>query len=375
MRIVHVVDSMEMGGAEILVALLCRWQRSEGHNPSVCCLIGGGALANQLEQEGIRVCVHRPTSGRLGRMRMMRSLYKEFALEHPDVVHCHNMSPTILASLPARWAGVRAVFSTRHGMANRYSITPKSGGSTARVGGLLRFCLAATYCSRVVAVCDAARRNLETGLGSSLYKVVTIRNGVLPMSPSLSPDPSIRKVGFTLISVARLNWKKNQACLLRAVALARKQVQDLHLWLVGGGPETESLQDLARQLKIESCVRFAGERGDIGDWLAQADLFVLSSLTEGLPLSLLEAMAASLPFVVTNVGGMPEVAELSGAGTVVESNSVEALSEAIVRHASHREELPELGRRARLCYEQHFTLEQMVNSYSGLYQECLRSGA
>ena len=375
MRIVHVVDSMEMGGAEILVALLCRWQRSQGHNPTVFCLVEGGTLADQLEQEGIRVRVHRPIPGLLGRMRMMRNLYKEFTLERPDVVHCHNMSPTILTSLPARWAGVRAVFSTRHGMANRYSIASKFGGTLARVGGLIRFCVAARYCSRVVAVCEAARRNLETGLGASLYKVVTIRNGVLPMSPSSSPDPSIRKVGFTLISVARLNWKKNQACLLQAVALARKKVPDLHLWLVGGGPEADSLQDLARQLGIESYVCFAGERSDIGDWLAQADLFVLSSLTEGLPLSLLEAMAAGLPFIVTNVGGMPEVAELSGAGTVVESRSEEALAEAIVQHAARRAELPDLGRRARLCYEQHFTLERMVNSYSELYHECLRSAS
>jgi glycosyltransferase involved in cell wall biosynthesis len=129
---------------------------------------------------------------------------------------------------------------------------------------------------------------------------------------------------------------------------------------------------LAQQLAIEDRVRFAGERKDVGDWLAQADLFVLSSLTEGLPVSLIEAMAAGLPFVVTNVGAMPEVAELSGAGTVVEANRPEALAAAIVQSARNRAGLPELGRRARQSYQQHFTPDRMVSAYSRLYEECLR---
>jgi len=373
MKIIHVVDSMEMGGAEMLVARFCRWQRSEGHTPAVHCLMGGGSLARQLEQEGIRVRVHGLTASGFGKVRLMRDLYREFARERPDVVHCHNVSPTILAAPTARWAGVRAIFSTRHGMANRYGITAKLAGLPARLGALIRFRLAARYCNYVVAVCDVARRNLEAGLGASFYKVVTIRNAAQTMAPSAAPDPSVRKAGFTLISVARLNWKKNQACLLRAVALARKHVPDLHLWLVGDGPEAGSLRELARQLEIEPYVRFAGERSDVGDWLAQADLFVLSSLTEGLPISLLEAMATGLPFVVTNVGGMPEVAELSGAGTVVQPSSPEELADAIVRYAARRTELSELGRRARACYEQHFTLERMMKAYSHLYQQCLGS--
>jgi glycosyltransferase involved in cell wall biosynthesis len=157
--------------------------------------------------------------------------------------------------------------------------------------------------------------------------------------------------------------------------LARQEVPDLFLWLVGGGPEEESLRDLARRLAIEPYVRFAGERSDISDWLAHADLFVLSSMTEGLPLSLLEAMAAGLPFLVTNVGGMPEVAELSGVGTVVEPRSPEALAQAIIRHAAQRAELPEMGRRARLCYEQYFTMEHMMQAYSNLYKGCLQSSS
>jgi glycosyltransferase involved in cell wall biosynthesis len=235
-----------------------------------------------------------------------------------------------------------------------------------------KFRLAATCIDRVVAVCDVAHRNLESGPGAFLYKVATIRNGALPMPVSETPDPSIRKRGFTFINVARLNWKKNQAGLLRAIALAGRDVPDLELWLVGDGAEMDVLRKLAHELAIENRVRFAGERKDVGDWLARADLFVLSSLTEGMPVSLIEALAAGLPFVVTNVGAMPEVAALSGAGAVVEANRPEALAAAIVKYAKDRDQLPELRRRAREAYDRHFTPDRMVSAYTRLYEECLR---
>ena len=373
MKIVHAIDSMEMGGAEILVGLLCRWQLREGHRPEVHCLFKGGVLAAELEKDGIPVRIYDPGVGKLGKVRLIWSLYQTFSKERPDVVHCHNISPTILAGPPARAAGTRAIISTRHGLAIPYGTPSAYKGIPDAAGAFFRFRLAAAFCSRVVAVCDVAHHNLEAGPGAFLYKVSTIRNGALPMPVSTNPDPSICKRGFTLVSVARLNWKKNHACLLRAVALAKDQAPDLSLWVVGDGAEAAALQRLARELGIEDRVRFTGERNDVGDWLGRADLFVLPSLTEGMPISLIEAMAAGLPFVVTNVGAMPEVAELSGgAGMVVDSDRPEALAAAIVRCASRRSDLAELGRRARQCYERYFTPDLMVSGYSGLYEQCLR---
>jgi glycosyltransferase involved in cell wall biosynthesis len=373
MKIIHAVDSMEVGGAEILVALLCRFQLRQGHSPAVHCLFKAGPLAEELKREGIPVEVYDPGAGSIGKLRLMRSLYRRFAAERPDVVHCHNMSPSILAAAPARWVGVRAIISTRHGLAIPWGTRSDVKGIADLPAPFFKFRLAATCIDRVVAVCEVAHRNLQSGPGAFLYKVTTVRNGALPMPLSASPDPAIRKSGFTLINVARLNWKKNQAGLLRAVALASRDVPDLCLWLVGDGAEAASLRALADELGIADRIRFIGERKDVGDWLAKADLFVLSSLTEGLPISLLEAMAAGLPFIVTNVGAMPEVAELSRAGEVVEANRPEALAAAIVKLAKDRDNLAELGRRARDSYERHFTPDRMVDAYGQLYEECLRS--
>jgi glycosyltransferase involved in cell wall biosynthesis len=245
MKIIHVVDSMEMGGAEILVALLCRFQRRDGHAPEVHCLFRGGTLADELQNEGIPIYVYAPGSNALSKLRLMRSLHRSFRKHRPDVVHCHNMSATIFAAIPARWAGVRAVISTRHGLAIPWGTPSEIKGIPDVASAFFRFRLAATCCDKVVAVCDVAQRNLESGPGAFLYKVVTIRNGALPMPVSNAPDISISKHGFTLINVARLNWKKNHASLLHAVALASRDVPDLCFWLVGDGAEACALRKLA----------------------------------------------------------------------------------------------------------------------------------
>lgn len=354
MVIAHVIDSMEVGGAEAVVAALSRLQRAAGHDVSVHCLHANGAIGRGLEAEGIHVYVHGATT--FGRMA---SLYRTFAKLRPDVVHCHNKSATVHAALPTRLARARVLITTRHGMA----------ALPYRLRKDLKFwVVAAMFCDRVVAVCETARRNMMKGARAVAHKVVTIRNGAYPAHVR---DDGRRGDGFVLVTVGRLAPAKNYPTLLRAVARARTLVPDVRLRLVGDGPERAALHTLAAELGIADAVEFCGERADVGTLLRSADVFVLSSLSEGLPISILEAMAASLPAIVTDVGGMPEVIDLSGAGTVVRAGDVAALADAIVEFAGRRNELSALGNRARACYGQYFTPEQMANQYFSLYQGCL----
>jgi len=264
----------------------------------------------------------------------------------------------------ARLAGARGVVSTRHGM------TPLP----YRLRKELKFWFtAAVFCDRVVAVCDRARRNMTTGARLVAHKVVTIRNGAWP--PAIESERAVAKRGFTLISVGRLVRAKNYGTLLRAVAKARRLVPDLNLWLLGDGEESLALKQLSVELRLASAVRFFGERRDVGSWLRAADVFVLSSISEGLPVSMLEAMAAGLPAIVTEVGGLPEVVALSGAGTTVPARDVDNLARTIVEFANRRHELAALGERASSCYRAHFTPDRMAGEYLTLYRACLRGNA
>lgn len=356
MRIAHVIDSMEVGGAEAVVAALCRLQAAAGHQVSVHCLFKGGTLAEKLEKEGVPIFVHGPAAGKL-----IWRLYREFRRIGPNVVHCHNKTATVHAAPAARMAGARAVFSTRHGMAAR----------PHRLRGEFKYwACAALFCSRVVAVCETTRRNMYRNAGALARRVITIRNGAYPAQSSGDQAPT-RGDGFKIVTVGRLAPVKDHEGLLRSVAAALPHVPDLRLWIVGDGNEASSLKALAAELRIGQSVQFFGEQSTVGDWLTRADVFVLSSVSEGLPISMLEAMAAGLPAIVTDVGGMPEVLSLSGAGKVVPVGKADLLAQAITEFASRRRDLKELGQKARSCYVQYFLPERMAEDYLNLYRSFL----
>ena len=359
MVIAHVIDSLEVGGAETVVAALCRLHASAGHRVEVHCLTATGVLAEELGQEGVPVYFHAAPGAWTSVIRLFRAFWRS----RPDVVHCHNKVATIYAAAAARLTGARAIVSTRHGMVPL----------PFRFRQELKFWLtAAAFCDRVVAVCETARRNMTTGARPLAHKVVTIRNGAYP--PRVDGDQAIPQAGFRLVSVGRLANAKNFDTLLRAVAVARTAVPDLGLWIVGGGDEGPRLRQLCADLNLASAVRFCGERRDVGNWLRAADVFVLSSISEGLPISMLEAMAAGLPAIVTEVGGLPELVALSGAGTTVPVRDVDRFARAIVELAGRRHELAVLGERASACYRDHFTPDRMAGEYLALYHACLGGG-
>jgi glycosyltransferase involved in cell wall biosynthesis len=234
----------------------------------------------------------------------------------------------------------------------------------------VQFSLAARFCNFVVAVCKTAERNLAGAPLAARRKIVTVLNGAVAQPLDGTGGPEERQPGFTLVTVGRLVPEKDHECLLRAVALARPSVPDLRVWIVGGGVLANYLETLRDELALGECVHFFGDRRDVGGFLARADVFVLSSRTEGLPVSLLEALAAGLPMIVTDVGGMSEVVKPSGAGTIVAPSDPQALATAITRSAKSRELLKEMGRKGRGYYEEHFTPERMADDYARLYARC-----
>lgn len=350
LRIVHVVDSMEMGGAEKLTATMCRLQRDRGHTASVHCLYVVGVLGEELQAEGFEVILHRSRSFFL----LMRGLYKTFRRCRPDVVHCHNATATILAALPARLAGVKTVIATRHGLVKPPYLLRRE----------LKFALASRWCDWIVGVCEGTRTNLLAAPFAARDRIIHIYNGASPADIRAVPRP---KNGFTLLYVGRLAPLKDLATLLHAVALTRSRHPNVRLWIVGDGPLDFSLRKLSDELGLKECVTFFGEQADVSPFLLAADLFVSSSVTEGLPVSLLEAMSVGLPALVTDVGGMGEIARLSGAVTVVPSSDPESMAGALCRAVARRQELPKMGQLASYCYQHYFRPERMLDEYMSLY--------
>lgn len=357
LRIAHVNYSLQVGGAETVTAELCRRSRERGHTIQLHCLAGDGPIGAMLRAEGFPIHVHGPG----GRLTVSRSLYRALREFRPDVVHLHNSGATTIAAPVARLARVPVIISTRHGITH-------AGETPAR---LLQFGLASRLCTRVVGVCQAVTDHLRGLRWVPASRLVTVYNGAAP-APVTAPATPLPHDGFTLVWIGRLSAPKDPATLLRALAQARRERPELSLWFVGDGELRNSSERLCAELGLGDAVTFWGTRRDVGAILAAAELFVLSSRSEGLPISLLEAMAAGKPSLATDAGAMRELVDGGACGLVVPVGDVDAMARAILSVAGDPAQCERWGQAARRHYDAHFTPDRMTDRYLGLYRECLR---
>lgn len=358
MRIAHVVDSMEVGGAETLVSQMCRLQREQGHDPSVYAVLTLGPLGEQLRAEGFAV------SANVGRhlADSMRTFYRILKESSPEVVHLHNPTPTVYAGIAARMAGVPSIVSTRHSLV----------AAPRRLIAEAKYAVAATCCDWIVGICDATANNIKSIHTVPARKVVRVYNGALPLQ--LAPKEEWpAKSGFTLVFVGRLAAVKNHGLLLHAFRLALSSMPELRLWMVGDGSERGTLESMTAELGISTQVKFWGQQLDVAPYLSAADAFIMSSRSEGLPMSLLQAFSLGLPAIVTDVGGMGEVVRLAKAGIPVPMSDPAAMAAAILRMAGSDAERRQFSTNAREAFHSRFTLQTMVDAYMDLYRNTRRA--
>jgi glycosyltransferase involved in cell wall biosynthesis len=353
MKIAHVVDSMEVGGAEILVSQLCRLQREQGNDPRVYAVGRLGALGEQMQWEGFSV---RANMG-LHLSDATQAFFRTFRESHFDVVHLHNPTPTVYAGIAARMAGVPSIVSTRHSLV----------GLPRRLVVELKYAVAATCCDWIVGICDATANNIKSIRSVLARKIVRIYNGAAPLQ-RVAREQWPLKTGFTLVYVGRLEPVKNHTLLLQAFREAHAVSPGLRLWMVGNGSERKRLENLAVELGVSKHVTFWGQRLDVERYYSAADAFIMSSRSEGLPMSLLQAFSLGVPSIVTNVGGMAEVVRLAQAGITVSVTNPAEMSAAILRLAGSDAARAQFSANAQRAFQSCFTLQTMADAYMNLYR-------
>ncbi len=179
--------------------------------------------------------------------------------------------------------------------------------------------------------------------------------------------------GALIICVARLVWFKGLHTLIAALPVVLARHPDTRVLIVGDGELRQDLEARAKRLEIDPVIVFAGERDDIPELLKISDLFVLPSVSEGLPISLLEAMAARLPLVATRVGGIPELIEDGKTGYLVPSKDDRALAQAILSFLDDPEKMRRAGLAGRARLEERFSQSAMVCKTEALYRDLIQS--
>lgn len=351
-RVVHVLNSTAIGGAEMLVLRLGERLQELGWSPEVLTLRGTGALAERFRESGMAVTdLAVPETG--GVLRLRQAMRRWLQTAHPAVLHTHNVSPLVATALALPRRHPARFIHTKHGRAR---------SRTWRGRALTRW--AARRPDAIVAVSrDAATRAVERE-GFPAERVQLIHNGIdtAPITPRTG------RWGRRLVTVARLEPVKALDVLLRAVAMLRGTEREVTLTVVGDGSARPALEALAHQLDLAAVVAFSGWRADVAHELRAADLFVMSSRSEGLSLTLLEAMAVGLPVVATAVGGNPEVVAHDKTGLLVPPGDPAALADAIAAVLDQPDRAAALGAAGRERVLAHFSLDAMALAHDRLYR-------
>ncbi len=358
-RVLQVVLSLHPGGTERLVVELVK-RLHEEIPMRVCCLDERGAWASELQDRGVAVGELRRRPGfRPGLAQAIAGIIHE---HEASVVHAHHYSPFVYAALARAWRPRARIVFTEHG---RVSDTPPSR-KRAVANALLARLSSATF-----AVSGDLRTHL-IGEGFPDRAVDVIYNGidVGPLPDAAARDRARHALGIpaetTVVgTVARLDPVKSLGTLIRAVTMVARQ-RSVLLLIIGDGPERAALEAAAADA-AGSPIRFLGHRDDARRLLSACDVYVNSSISEGVSLTILEAMAAGLPVVATRVGGTPEVMDAT-CGRLVPARDEAALAGAIEELAASPALRVSLGGAARSRVEERFTLDRMVGAYRAVYE-------
>lgn len=365
MNITHFVENLNRGGLERMVLDLVKLQQRQGHRCQVVCLYEAGTLAHELADAGIplHACGKRRGLDLRALIRARRALRAHAT----EVLHTHNAVAHYQAVLASGGLRLRRVVNTRHGM---------GGKRAARRDWLYRRALART--DAVALVCEAARADAVARGVVPAAAARVIPNGIRVDSFQPAGEAMRARLrqalglpaGTQLVgTVGRLNWAKDQAGLIQAFARVHGDHPASALVLVGDGELRAALEQAARAAGIAGGVHFLGDRNDVRELLQGLDLFVLSSVSEGYSMALLEASATALPIVATDVGGNREIVHEGHTGRLVPAGDPAALANALLALLRDPAAARAMGLSARAWVEAEGSLEAMAARYAALYQE------
>ena len=359
--VLYLITDLDVGGAERVLLEVVRRLDRRRFRPAVCSLAPPGAMARAFGELGVPVY----GLGMAGFRHLCRAgrLFDLLRRQRFDIVHTHLFHANVLGRVVARLVGVPVVVSTTH-------------VAEPRCWHLLLERWTAPLVNRVVAVSEGVRTYMVERAHIPARKILVIRNGVDPGRFRLRRGGFRRGEGIAsdcllVTTVGRLHVQKGLGYLLKAAAAVTSQHPEVRFLLVGEGPERTRLLQLKDRLGLGDQVRFLGLRADVPHILVDSDVFVLPSLWEGLSIALLEAMAAGLPVVATDVEGVAEVVTDGETGLVVPPGDADALTAALSRllgDPSLRKRLAQAGHQRVV---QHFGWEEVVSDTMDLYERLL----
>jgi glycosyltransferase involved in cell wall biosynthesis len=358
----QVVHALCRGGSESLSRDLAVSFDPSWLRPSICALDSSGPLAEDLDRIGIpyHVMGRRPGFD----WRLVLKLHRLFRKTHVNIVQTHHLVPLVYAGPAARLAGARLV----HVEHEHFTFT------RPRARHLLK--ALAPLCHRFVVVGQEIKDFLVNEVGFRPSRITVIPNGVdlRRYSPEVRGPRELfgySKEDRLIGHVARLEPVKDQTTLLHAFKSVLTTHPNARLVIIGDGSLRSELETLSVDLGIGKRVDFLGLRQDVADLLPHTEFFALSSRNEGLPLSILEAMACARPVVSTAIGAIPAVVRHRITGLTVQPRDPAALAASFITLLEHPDEARRMGLAARRLIQEEYGLDQTTRRYEAVYRSIL----
>ena len=339
-----------------------------------CMSEGGDALAAKLAQiEGVTafsIPMNRYKIAPLSDLRALLRLRREIRRGNFDLIHAHASKPGFMARLAAIGTGIPAIYSP-------HCFAFHAGAHSLAARGIAFFERGAArwLTSKIIAVAHAEVVLAQRYRVGSTEQFITIHSGIdtapfdIPVQKAAARDdlnipPDVPLVG----AVGRMSRQKNPLLFVQAAALIHARLPQAHFIWVGDGPLMTAAKSLAVESGLTKILHFPGKRNDIPELLGALDLFVLPSDWEAFPLTILEAMAARLPVVATDVMGIPEIVIPGKTGLLIPPNDAPALANAIIQLLANPNHAKIMGECGRQHVESAFSRQQMIRSIAEAYQ-------
>lgn len=360
-RVVHVVESLQTGGLERLVIDMVKSR--PGGRASVVCLreLGDLGLAYRDDIPPAEV-----VGMERGPFSTLRALRRHIRGMRADVVHCHNSLAHLYGALAALASGPLPVVFTKHG--TYFALR----GRDARLNRVL------LRRTQIVAVSEEVAAVMRGVSPQGTRPVQVIANGIslepfdgLPEREAARRQLGLPVEGYLVGMVSRFAPRKGHDCLVEAFHDLLRDLPAARLVLVGDGPTQGVVKNTVTAEGLDGAVTFLGQRADVPTILSALDVFVLPSENEGMPMSILEAMAARLPVIATSVGGVPQLVANHVTGVLVPPMSRADLARAMLVLGRDRERRQDMGVAGRRRVEERYSVLRTLQAYEGLYSQLL----
>jgi glycosyltransferase involved in cell wall biosynthesis len=374
-NILYIIEGITFGGGDRVFMQLAEGMKAKGYGITVGC-VPRGVLAERLRELGIEVEGFNMYSKY--NIRTIFQMAKFMKQKNIHIVHTQGGRAPVFGRIAARLAKVPIVISTNPLLIDRES--HRDVNKLKRLAYLLIDILTSIHVDRFLVLSEPHREAIIADYNTEPSKVVKIYNGIeldkydaklsngLTVRRELGIAPGSSIVGF----IGRLIYQKGLPFFLQAASKVITTFPDVMFLIVGDGPLKAELEKLSNGLNIRQNCIFTGFRQDIPDILSAVDMLVMSSLYEGMPMVILEAMAASKPVIATNVGGIPELVKNGETGVLVPPEDVDVLAESIIDLLKNKDKAQQMGLAGRKRVEEEFDVNIMVRKTEEVYQELIR---